>query len=552
MSLPETAVHERPTVDAADRSHLRRTLSRLSLLDLVIVALCLWATLRTTQGKFLWLDVNFDLRYYHAYNGWALFNDGLRLDLHPGGGASYYNPVLDALNYLAMSIVPARVGSLLLLFLQLSSVVPVYVIARRLMPTWRRSFALGAAILSMGGATVTSEWGTTFGDLTSAPPVLWAVALLLHADASRGLRPALAGALLGVGFALKLTNAPYVLAGTVLALFVLLPRVIPLVKYAGGGLLGYLTVSGPWMWLVAQETSNPLFPLFNDVFKSPYYPQSGAVDGRFASLAMGFGESLMLPFKFVAAPAYLTGELPFSEWRWAVWAVAVILLGVILLLQLPGSALPRTSLPPSWQWRSSPMRSLVGLQVFLVVAFLFWANYIGLQRYGIVIEILTVPAIIGLLSHLTVRNVGLAVLVGSLAIGLGWNTMTMDWGRIPMPSGPAIPPGSVTALQEMDTIIVADTQPSAYVTVAVGGTAENGNRPVWLGKPFTEMDRRKGLSRLEPGRVGVLVRVDYGDPVASAAVAAEWFDLVPPRRCNPVPVPLGDPMAICPVMTPEE
>jgi hypothetical protein len=262
---------------------------------------------------------------------------------------------------------------------------------------------------------------------------------------------------------------------------------------------------------------------------------------------MGFGESLMLPFKFVAAPAYLTSELPFSEWRWAVWAISVVVLGALLLLQMPGSVLARTSLPASWRWRESPMRALLGLQLFLVVGFLFWANFIGLQRYGIVIEILAVPAIIGVLSLLTSRDVGLGVLVGCLALGLGLNTLTMDWGRIPMPSGRAIPPGSVTALQDYDTIIVADTQPLTYVAVAVGGEADDGTRPVWLGKPFTEQDRQRGLERLEPGRIGVLVRGDYGDTLAFAGAAAAWYDVEPPSSCAPVSVPLGDPMLICPV-----
>jgi len=165
------------------------------------------------------------------------------------------------------------------------------------------------------------------------------------------------------------------------------------------------------------------------------------------------------------------------------------------------------------------------------------------------IEILAVPAVVGLLSRLTTRDVALTAMVGFLALGLGWNTLTMDWGRIPMPSGRAIPAGSVTALQDYDTIIVADTQPLSYVPTAVGGRAENGNRPVWLGKPFTEPDRQRGLERLRPGRVGVLVRADYGDTLAFAKAAAEWYDIPAPRACEPVSVPLGDPMAICPVRT---
>jgi hypothetical protein len=287
--------------------------------------------------------------------------------------------------------------------------------------------------------------------------------------------------------------------------------------------------------------------LFNNIFESPYYPVAGGTDNRFASLSMGFGESLMLPFKFVAAPAYLTSELPFSEWRWAVWAISVIVLGVLVLLQLPGSALTTASLPAAWRVRESPMRALLGLNLFLVVAFVVWANYIGLQRYGIVIEILAVPAIIGLLSLLTVRDLGLAAMVCCLAVGLGWNTLTMNWGRIPMPSGPAIPPGSVTALQRYDTIIVSDTQPLTFVAVAVGGREEHGNRPVWLGSPLTPQDQQRGLERLRPGRIGVLVRADYGDTVAAAAAAAGWYGLEAPKTCEPVSVPLGDPMAICPV-----
>lgn len=546
MTVAETTLLE-PSPTRSRVARLSRRLRPVHVLDAVVVLVCLWATLRATQGKFLWLDTNFDLRYYHAYNGWSLFSGGLNNDLHPAGGGSYYSPYLDALTYFSYSIVPARLGSSLILAVQLSGVIPLYLIARRVMPEWRRSFAIGTAVLAMGGATVTSEWGTTFGDLTSAPTVIWAVAVLLNPQPRQRLRPVLAGVLLGAGLALKLTNAPFIIAGTALALYVLLPKVLPFLQYALAGLVGYFVVAGPWMWVVARETSNPVFPLYNNVFTSPYYPVSGASDGRFAAFGMGFGESLMLPFKFVAAPAFLTGELPFSEWRWAIWAVSVVVLAVLVLLQLPGSPLAKASLPDAWRAGESSMRALIGLNLFVVVAFLVWANFLGLARYGLAIEILAVPAIVGLLSRLTTRDVGLAAMVGCLALGLGWNTLTMDWGRIPMPSGRAITPGSVTALQAYDTIVVADTQPLSYVPAAVGGRVENDNRPVWLGKPFTEPDRQRGLERLRPGRVGVLVRLDYGDTLAFAQAAAEWYGLPAPRACDPVSVPLGDPIAICPV-----
>jgi hypothetical protein len=299
--------------------------------------------------------------------------------------------------------------------------------------------------------------------------------------------------------------------------------------------------------VVGRETSNPVFPLNNNVFRSPYYPTTGAADLRFSSLSMGFGESLMLPFKFIAAPAYLTGELPFSEWRWALWVISVVVVAVLAILQLSGSPLASASVPATWRVRQAPMRSLIGLNVFLIVAFLLWANYLGLTRYGLVIEILAVPAIVGLLSHLTTRRTAFASLVAALAVGLASTTLTMNWGRIPMPSGRAIPPGSLAALQVYDTIIVGDTQPITYVAAAVGGSEERGNRPVWLGSPFTSADQKRGLDRLRPGRVGVVVRADYGDTLTLAATAAGWYGLRPPRACEPLTAPLSDPIAICPI-----
>jgi hypothetical protein len=47
------------------------------------------------------------------------------------------------------------------------------------------------------------------------------------------------------------------------------------------------------------------------------------------------------------------------------------------------------------------------------------------------------------------------------------------------------------------------------------------------------------------GSVGVLVRGDVADPVTSAKEAADWYHLRATGECEPVTVPLGDPMLIC-------
>jgi hypothetical protein len=547
-----------PPGDVSERSRGRRlasltggwrdrlpTVRPVHALDLVVVAAAVAATLWTTQGKFLWLDVNFDLRYYHAYLGWALFHDGIHVDLHPSGVGSYLNPALDVVNYFAMSVVPARLGSTILLAIHLSSAVPVYLIARLLMPTWRRSFAAAAGVLSLGGALVTSEWGTTFGDLTSAPIVLWGVYLLLGARRESTWRLVVAGLLTGAAVGLKLTNGPYGVAGCVLALLVV-PRLMPLLRYGIGLAVGFVLSAGPWMLVMWGQYRNPVFPLLNAQFKSPYAAPVTQADGRFGG--RGFGEILLFPFKLVMAPAGFSSELPSSDWRWPLWAVSVVLVLVLVVLQLPGSSLPRPSVPESWRLTTPSFRRLVFLQAYLLVAFLLWCRIFGIQRYAIVIEILAVPVLIALLGLLTSRVAGMTVLTLLLAAGLGWNTVTLNWSRIPMPAGAAIPVGSVTQLQDYSAIIVGPTQPSTFVAVAVGGDRADGTRPAWLGQPYNDLDKERGLHRMPAGRTGVLVRGDASDPLAYAQQGADWFDLKVTGECTPVPgVPFGDPMLICEV-----
>jgi hypothetical protein len=425
--------------------------------------------------------------------------------------------------------------------------VPVYLISRLLLPNWRRSFSVASALLALGGALVTSEWGTTFGDLTTAPLVLWGLWLVLGATRASSWRLILAGLLVGAAVGLKLTNSPYGVATVALAVF-LLPRARPLLRLGLGLLVGFAVAAGPWMLVMWNETRNPVFPLLNGQFKSPYAQPLTQADGRFG--ARGLGEALLVPFKLVAAPAGFSSELPSSDWRWPLWAVSVLLVLMVLVLQLPGSSIARQNLPESWRYSAAPFRRLVGLQIYLVVAFLLWVRIFGIQRYGIVIEILAVPAVLAVLSLLTMRLRTMTALTLLLAAGLGWNTVTLNWSRIPMPDGPAIPPGSVTALQDYSTIIVAETQPSTYVAVAVGGNDARGNRPVWLGNPYNDIDRQRGLDRMADGKVGVLVRGDSADPVAYATAAADWYHLRVTGSCEPVAVPFGDPMLICAVATP--
>lgn len=502
------------------------------------------ATLYTTRFLFLRQDANFDLRHYHAYLGWSVFHEGLTRDLHPSIVGSYLNPGLDIVNHVALTLVPAAVGTAILLVIQLSSALPIYGMARLLMPSRPRAVGVATGALSLGGAFVTSEWGTTFGDLTVAPLVLWGLWFLLRSSTAQShWRLLVGGGLIGAATGLKMTNAPFALASLVMAM-VLVPRLWALVRWMTGLGVGYLVAAGPWMVVMWRENRNPLFPYFNEYFHSPYIGGAGRTtpDSRFG--AHGFGEVLLFPFRLVAAPAGFSSELPSSDWRWPTWAISIVLVATLLLLQIPGSPLSKPLVPSGWSVRSAAFRRLVALQAFSVVAFVLWALVFGIQRYAIVIELLTVPLVISTLALLTTRRAILFGMVLLFALGLGLNTQTLNWGRVDMPSGPAVPQGSVTSLQKYDGIILA-TPPDSYVAVAVGGEASAGTRPSWLSQPLSPADRRRGLDRLPGGRIGVLVRAGASGPGAAAEMGAGWYGLRSTGVCTQVSLPLSETQFIC-------
>jgi hypothetical protein len=115
----------------------------------LIAASVLWW--RSTDGLLLGQDANWDLKNYHAYNGWAVFNGGLSRDLHPAAIQSYLNPLIDIPTFVLVSFVPSALGTLLLSAWHLLVAIPLFLIARARspLPPHGRS---GSSLRSAGSA----------------------------------------------------------------------------------------------------------------------------------------------------------------------------------------------------------------------------------------------------------------------------------------------------------------------------------------------------------------------------------------------------------------
>lgn len=334
-------------------------------------------------------DANWDLRNYHLYNGYAALHGRLGVDLAPSQLQSYFNPLLDVLHYALMTGLPAplagfAMGALhALAFLLLAGIV-WEVLDPRLD---RARLAPWLALAGMCSAAFLSEFAGTMADNTSALPVLGALLAALHAQrrqraAGQGVAIAwwaLAGALLGLAVACKLTNALYALALGVAALVAggrAQQRVGGAAVLTAATVLGFAILAGPWLLGVWKTFGNPLFPQFNSHFLAPLAQPVALSDTRW--LPKGWLQWLSWPLHFSFAP----NRVSEVALRQIVWPLLYLLgLAALLLAALRRPCRPAAAsdvAAPAWR----------ALLVFFVVAYLAWQSVFSIQRYLVVPELL--------------------------------------------------------------------------------------------------------------------------------------------------------------------
>ena len=89
---------------------------------------------------------------------------------------------------------------------------------------------------------------------------------------TRALFSAAAGLLTGMAMGLKLPEMPFCI-GFAAALIALggnwRHQLVRLLAGGAAGVVGFVIFSGPWMLYIYHLTGNPLFPYFNEYWKSP-------------------------------------------------------------------------------------------------------------------------------------------------------------------------------------------------------------------------------------------------------------------------------------------
>lgn len=353
----------------------RNELAFLSLSILIWTAYVVWL------GK----DTSWDFRNYHWYIPYQLLNDRLSIDIAVAHQGSYYNPLSDVPFYwLAVHTTSWFAIAVLGLF-QATNIVPMYLIAKSALQTSDKELTAGAlAFFGMTGGMTLTLYGTHYYDNVFSLFTLTGLAILIvrREEMAKGrllnvaLWCALAGFLTGCTAGLKLPMAPFSM-GFAAALLVIggSKKHIATRLAAGGfgGAIGFIACAGFWMWKMQVLTGNPLFPYFNDVFKSPMALISPYRDMRF--LQYGFWNTLSYPIRF-SIDYRIADDIPYGDIR---IGIAYVLIIATTILWVIG----KRSKEPLFE----PKAIRIAL-VYAAVTYFFWLKLFAIHRYILQFEML--------------------------------------------------------------------------------------------------------------------------------------------------------------------
>jgi hypothetical protein len=314
-------------------------------------------------------DIGFDNLTYHIFHGERALRGLLYV---PGDFYPYYfpflNPAPDILSAILRLALGYRLGTIGGLLVTLWTGAILY---RILEPVIRsRGVRAVATLWIVCTEGILWEVGNYMVDLYGLPLLLEAALLAIPDEENeKDLLDELPrlGLLLGVAIALKLTNLVFATAiGAVFLanLFLRTRRHDPkkLALTFALATVVFLLPAAPHMLYLSWTTGSPLFPHYNSIFRSPYFPAIDVRDGRFGPPStLG---SVTWPVMSAFHPERLS-ELGRTSGR-----LALAYVGAILALFLR----PKN-------------RLLRGFAVILIAGSILWSFGAGISRYGIFAEL---------------------------------------------------------------------------------------------------------------------------------------------------------------------
>jgi len=309
-----------------------------------------------------------------------------------------------------------------------------------------------------------SEAGTTIVDLITAVPVLLAYLLLLTRDDESAPRHAClaAGLLLGLAAGLKVTNMVFAIGAPA---FLLAGPAHPRRRIASatelvlGGSVGFLVIAGWWHLALWRRFHNPVFPYFNDIFRSPDFPPLAMRDKNFVTHSPW--SMLTYPYYWLVGGSTTTIRLsPASETDPKDARFAFALAGALVVLVLAPFRKRRLAVLA---------RPETGLLLACAIDYPVWLYAFGIHRYMVALEIMCGAVVLVLADWLCTGFWRARLLLVLVVLDLA-RVHVGSWQRLPWRDHWRTIAPTQLAL-EGTPLIFLTTGPTAFLALSLPDTA---------------------------------------------------------------------------------
>ena len=294
-------------------------------------------------------------------------------------------------------------------------------------------FGLCGIAFALINPILLQQIGSSFADITTGEFVL--AGWLLLARAIRTPRKAWviwAGLLCGIATGLKLTNAMHAISG--FAVLIMLPvtlrgRIRHGVAYGISLGLGFLVIAAPWSYRLEARFGNPLFPLMNNIFRSPEFTTEPLHHLRFIPSTLA--EALWRPFAMIDPVTMVHEEMSAPDPRYAILSIFL----VVLVYRWLWRRRRLSSGPPLSPADGAPSRTLAALSCGLAVDWLAWLVGSGNSRYFLPMSSVAAVILVAILFRLfasrpKTRNYILVGILGVQGVQL-WMGADYRWNQVP-------------------------------------------------------------------------------------------------------------------------
>ncbi|HXI26313.1 MAG TPA: NBR1-Ig-like domain-containing protein [Pyrinomonadaceae bacterium] len=328
-------------------------------------------------------DTSWDVLNYHLFHSERALRGPLLIpgDFFPTPAP--FNPAPDILTGLYRLVFGYRLGTIA----NLIAVVWLGIIMDRLLryhvsKAWLRSVCV---LLILCTEQIFFQINNYMVDLLTLPLLLAATLLAIRRPerASEERHVMVVALLLGISITFKLANIAFAIPIALICVFNLLRvwrerKFGRLIRISVISLVAAVAPIVPFSIFLYRRTGSPVFPLYNAIFKSPFWRASNIFDPRWGP--KGFVETLLWPILVFFKPERFC-EFPVYSGRLSLGFIAALV------------CIPLAKKDPA----------IRGLCIVTVVAAFLWSAASGYSRYGIFIELTSGAILVWLTVYLWKR-----------------------------------------------------------------------------------------------------------------------------------------------------